>query len=278
MADIFRGSAHDLTVGHLAQFHGIICHQTVTALDQLNGQFAFADAAVAKDQDALAVHLHQHAVPGDAGRKLQIQHADQAAHQGAGRLVGAQQGDRVLLRQFLHLREGRQLLAAADDDRRGLLPEQLLQRFVALFCRQTGQKVHLCQTHDLQAELIEVIIVASQKQTRAVDLSDLHTDLIQLPGGVYYFHADAVGQRFKRNIERTHPGSSCILLPRCAAGTLIHIIIKFGGKYNARGAVFVPTAGNRRCIAARAQDFYIFLTLHGFYISAISDFTLFFYT
>ena len=98
------------------------------------------------------------------------------------------------------------------------------------------------------------------------------------PGGVYHFHADAVGQRFKRNIERTHPGSSCILLPRCAAGTLIHIIIKFGGKYNARGAVFVPTAGNRRCIAARAQDFYIFLTLHGFYISAISDFTLFFYT
>lgn len=88
----------------------------------------------------------------------------------------------MLLRQFLHLREGRQLLAAADDDRRGLLPEQLLQRFVALFCRQTGQKVHLCQTHDLQAELIEVIIVASQKQTRAVDLSDLHTDLIQLPG------------------------------------------------------------------------------------------------
>ena len=278
MADIFRGSAHDLTVGHLTQFHGIICHQTVAALDQLNGQLAFADAAVAKDQDAFAVHLHQHAVPGDAGRKLQIQYADQAAHQSAGSLVGTQQGNRVLLRQFLHLREGRQFLAAADDDRRGLLPEQLLQRLVALFCRQTGQKVHLCQTHDLQAELIEIIIIARQKQTRAVDLSDLHADFIQRPGGVYHFHADAVGQRFKRNIERTHPGSSCILLPRCAAGILIHIIIKFGGKYNARGAVFVPTAGNRRCIAACAQDFYIFLTLHGFYISAISDFTLFFYT
>ena len=31
----------------------------------------------------------------------------------------------MLLRQLLHLREGGQLLAAADDDRRGLLPEQL---------------------------------------------------------------------------------------------------------------------------------------------------------
>ena len=250
----------------------------MTALDQLDGQLAFADATVAKDQDALAVHLHQHTVPGDAGGELQIQHADQAAHQGAGGLVGAQQGNIMLLRQLLHLREGGQFLAAADDDRRGLLPEQLFQRLVALFCRQTGQKVHLCQTHDLQAELIKVIIIARQKQTRAVDLGDLHADLIQRPGGVYHFHADAVGQRFKRNIERTHPGSSCILLPRCAAGALVPIIIKFGGKYNARGTVFVPAAGNRRCIAARAQDFYIFLTLHGFYISSISDFTLFFYT
>ena len=239
MTDVFRCSAHDLAVGHLAQLHGIICHQTVTALDQLDGQLAFADAAVAQNQDALAVHLHQHAVPGDAGRKLQVQHADQAAHQSAGGLVGTQQGNRVLLRQLLHLREGGQLLAAADDDRRGLLPEQLFQCLVALFCRQTGQKVHFCQTHDLQTELIEVIIVARQKQTRAVDLGDLHADLIQRPGGVYYFHADAVSQRFKRNIERTHPGSSCILLPRCAAGTLVPIIIKFGGKYNARGAVFV---------------------------------------
>ena len=278
MADIFRCSAHDLAVGHLAQLYGVICYQTVAALDQLNGQLAFADAAVAKDQDAFAVHLHQHAVPGDAGRKLQVQHADQAAHQGAGSFVRAQQGNCVLLRQLLHFRERGQLLAAADDDRRGLLTEQLLQRLVALFCRQTGQKVHLCQTHDLQTELIEVIIVARQKQTRAVDLGDLHADLIQLPGRVYHFHTDAVGQRFKRNIERTHPCSSCILLPRCAAGTHILIIIKFGGKYNGRKAVFAPTAGNRRCIAAHAQDFYIFLTLHEFYIPSISDFTLLSYT
>ena len=55
----------------------------------------------------------------------------------------------MLLRQLLHLREGSQLLAAADDDRRALLPEQLFQCLIALFCRQTGQKVHLCQTHDL---------------------------------------------------------------------------------------------------------------------------------
>ena len=59
VADILRSGAHDLPVGHLAQLYRIVGHQTVPALDQLNGQLAFADAAVAKDQDAFAVHLHQ---------------------------------------------------------------------------------------------------------------------------------------------------------------------------------------------------------------------------
>jgi len=41
----------------------------VAALDQLDGQLALADAAVAQDQDALAVDLHQHAM---AKLRLQI--------------------------------------------------------------------------------------------------------------------------------------------------------------------------------------------------------------
>ena len=83
---------------------------------------------------------------GDAGCQLQIQHADQTAHQGAGHLIGAEQGHTVLLSQFQHLRKWFQFLTAADDDSRGLLPEQLLQCLVAFFLPSGGQKVHLCQT------------------------------------------------------------------------------------------------------------------------------------
>ena len=133
MADILRGSTHDLAVGYLAQLHRIICHKAVAALDQLDGKLAFANAAVAQDQDAFAVHFHQHTMAGDTRCQFQIQHTDQAAHQSAGGLVGAQQCNTMLLGQLLHLREGGQFLAAADDNSRRLLTEQLIQRFVAFF-------------------------------------------------------------------------------------------------------------------------------------------------
>ena len=92
-------------------------------LDQLNGQLALADAAVAENEDAFTVNFHQHAVAGDAGSQFKVQHTDEAAHHGAGRLVGAQQGYPVLFCKFLHLREGFQLLVAAEDDGRRLLAE-----------------------------------------------------------------------------------------------------------------------------------------------------------
>ena len=224
MADILRSGAHDLPVGNLAQLYRIVGHQTVPALDQLNGQLALADAAVAQDQDALAVHLHQHAVPGDAGSQLQVQHADQAAHQGAGRLVGAQQRHAVLFGQLQHLRERFQLFAAAHDNSRRLLAEQLFQRLVALFGREPGQKIHLCQTHDLQTEFIKIVIVSGQKQTRTVDLCDLNIDLVQFFGGIDHLQADALGQRFERDVERTHPCSSCVLVPGCAPASFFFLL------------------------------------------------------
>ena len=39
----------------------------------------------------------------------------------------------MLLSQFLHLRERSQFFAAADDNSRRLLTEQLIQRLVAFF-------------------------------------------------------------------------------------------------------------------------------------------------
>ena len=53
--------------GHPADFHRVVGDQAVAALDQLNGRFAFAHAAVSQQEDALAVDLHKHAVAGDAG-------------------------------------------------------------------------------------------------------------------------------------------------------------------------------------------------------------------
>ena len=53
--------------------HRIVGDETVAALDELDGRLALADAAVAEQQHALAVDLHQHAVACDARRKLDVQ-------------------------------------------------------------------------------------------------------------------------------------------------------------------------------------------------------------
>ena len=55
----------------------------------------------------------------------------------------------MLFCKFLHLREGFQLLVAAEDDGRRLLAEQLVEALTALFRRKTRQKVHLRKAHDL---------------------------------------------------------------------------------------------------------------------------------
>ena len=209
MADVLRGRAHDLAVGDLAQLHRVVRHQTVAALDQLNGQLTLADAAVAQDQDSFTIHLHQHTVACDAGCQLQIQHADQTAHQGAGHLVGAEQGHPVLLSQFQHLGKWFQFLTAADDDSRRLLAEQLVQPLVPLLGRKTRKEVHFGQTQDLQPELIKVIIVSGKEQARAVDLRNLDIDLFQPFRGVDHIQTDLFRQLLQRNIEIRHRSSSC---------------------------------------------------------------------
>ena len=54
-------------IADAADLHRVVRNEPVAALDQLDGRLALADAAVAEDQHALAVHVHQHAVARDHG-------------------------------------------------------------------------------------------------------------------------------------------------------------------------------------------------------------------
>ena len=59
-------------IGNTADFHRIVGNQPVTALDKLDGRFAFADAGIAHNQHTLAVNLHQYAVAGNAGGQITV--------------------------------------------------------------------------------------------------------------------------------------------------------------------------------------------------------------
>ena len=183
----------------------------MAALDQLNGQLALSNAAVTQNENALAVHFHQHTVAGDAGGKFQIQHTDEAAHQCAGRLIGTQQRHTVFFCQFQHLGKRLQFFTAAHDNSRRLLPEQLIQTLPTLFLREARQEVHLRQAHDLQTQLIKIIIVTRQEQARTVDLCNFNTDVFQILRRVNHVHTDFLRQLFKRNGEVPHRFSSCRL-------------------------------------------------------------------
>ena len=142
----------------------------------------------------------------------------------------------MLLGQFLHLREGFQLLAAADDHGRRLLAEQLVQRFIALFRGKAGQKIHLGQTHDLQPKLIKIIVVARQKQTRTVDFRDLNADVFEVLRRIDHIHADFFGQLLERNGKIRHRSSSCVVsslrVTHLPADTPYFIISEMVSDYN----------------------------------------------
>ena len=72
----------------------------MSALEQLQGGFAFAHAAVTHEQQPLAVNLHQNAVAGDTGCQGRTQIGNDVGGQRGSGLTGAQNGDAVLSCHF----------------------------------------------------------------------------------------------------------------------------------------------------------------------------------
>ena len=97
LRDLGSGSDQRLLTD-LSDLHDVVRDQTVAALDQLQRHLRFADAALARDQDANAVDVDQDAVDRDAGRKAHIQPADELRHEVTGRALGHQKGHPVLHR------------------------------------------------------------------------------------------------------------------------------------------------------------------------------------
>ena len=105
MPQHLRRVADELPGRYLADLDRVVRNKAVSALDELNGRFALADAAVAEDQHALAVHVDEHAVACDDGRERVIQVVDGHGGELDGRVLRAKQRAAVLLRHLEALRE-----------------------------------------------------------------------------------------------------------------------------------------------------------------------------
>jgi len=151
-----------------ADLHRVVRDEPVAALDELDGCLALADAAVAEDQHALAVHVHQHAVARDHGRQLVVEEVDGHARKLDRGAARAQQGAAVFLRHLHALGEHVEL--AGDDQRRDLILEQILKAFAPLGGGKALEEHRLRLADDLEPARVKVVEKADELQPRAVDV------------------------------------------------------------------------------------------------------------
>ena len=197
MADVLRRGADDGGAGSAAQFHRVIRNQPVAALHQLHRRLAFAHAAVAQNQDALAVHLHAHAMAGHAGGQLHIQVADQVAHQRGGGFGRAHQGHIVPAGKVQHFIQ--RVHPAGNDHGGGLHAEQLFQMVAPLIVRQVFQIRHLHHADDLNSGGVKILIKACQHNAGAVDVRRGDGNLPQVLGGVQALQVQLLCQFSERD-------------------------------------------------------------------------------
>ena len=138
------------------------------ALDQLQGGFALAHAALAGQQHAHAVHIHQHAMPRDPGRQAAVEVGDGGEGKLGGEHVGLVDGDVPRLCGFQQLR-GRGH-APADDHAGQVVGEILLQHGAARLGLKVFQVGHFHLADDLGPLEGKVFIKAAKLHAGAVEV------------------------------------------------------------------------------------------------------------
>src|SRR3990167_816925 len=160
-----RTLAHDHVRADADKLHGIVRDQAVIARQQLEREFAFADAGLARDQHAHAHDFHVHAVHRDTrserARQVVLEVID---HHRAGQRRREQTerspvggGDQV----------GRDIPAVRDDDSRSFAAgKEVADRLFVLLFIETGQVRYFRFTDDLDAVRVDEIEMTHQRHAR----------------------------------------------------------------------------------------------------------------
>ena len=169
----------------------------MAALEQLHGGLTFADAAVADQENALAVDLHQHAVAGNPGRQRGFQVGDDGGNDGAGGFLGAQDGNIVLLRHLEALGVGRDV--PGDEQRREFVGKQPVEDRSPLLGLQFVHIAHFHIAHDLQTHRLIMVKIARQLKAGSCHVLNGDADGVKIRGRVGDFQIKFLYQRFQRH-------------------------------------------------------------------------------
>ncbi len=140
----------------------------MAALDQLDRGFTLAHAAFTKQQDALAIYLHQHTVPSDARGELDVQFGDQPGHKLGSAVDRAQQGHLVRLCRIHHVFGHREV--AGNDHRRRIEGKIVIDARGPFLVVILVEKCKFAFPENLNALAVEIIEKTAQLQTGTVYL------------------------------------------------------------------------------------------------------------
>ena len=155
---------------------------------QFQRGLGLADTAFPRDQQTLAIDIHQHTVHGDTGSKLHIQPSDRLSHKCGSGFPGGKNGNPVYQRG-LH-KDGIRLQLTAKYYSRYIIAHKLV---VDLPLSLVGHIFHIAvfhETDDLQPGGIKMLKISSQRQRRTIDIRLCNTDIlhINLRRKVFQFH------------------------------------------------------------------------------------------
>ena len=180
IADQGRGTAHQGGGADPLDFHGIVGDEPVATLDQLHGGLALANAALAGQQHALAVNLHQNAVAGDPGSQLPGQVGDDGGDDGAGGAGPAEDGDVVLLGHLQAFGAGDQ--APGCNEGGDLVAEEPVIDHQPLGGIHLVEIARLHIADDLQAHGLEMVEISGDLQARTGHIRHGDLDLVVIRG------------------------------------------------------------------------------------------------
>ena len=218
----------------------------MTAFDELQSCFALADAAVAGEQDALTVDLHQHAVGRQARGEIVVQGHDDPRLEIGGVLIGAQDVAVILLGHLEAFLRG--LHAVAEHQRGDIVGHKALVSGEAIFVGEGVQVGALDVADDLQPLGVEVIIEAGELQGGAVHVGGGEDGLVIIAGRVQHGQAALLDNGFKLDrIFASHSWFLPVVIVRISPS----IIPVF---YPPRNS-FLHAAGRRKAAKSPARYF-----------------------
>ena len=168
IADHLRRGAHQGVAVDAPDLHGVVGDQPVAALDELQRGLALADAAVAHQEQALAVDLDQHAVQGHARGQRFLQRVDHVRLEFRGVHLGDEHAAVILARHLDALGEGGH--AVADDERADVVLHETLEGAQPLLGGEGVEIGALDAAHDLDASGVEIVVEPGQLHGGTVDV------------------------------------------------------------------------------------------------------------